>query len=143
MRVVLAGFNIEYDLMQSLAKNHRVALTPEPISAAYARISRSAKPVEELRQEARKELEKARKSNVTIVFEMGHHSIAEHAVFNFDVTGVSRLAVEALERHRLNSYMEKSQRYVALGDDFVVPEELNETEVLPEFVATVKHQNRY
>jgi len=143
MKVALAGFNIEYDLMQSLAKNHRVALTPEPISAAYARISRSAKPVDELRQEARKELEKARKSNMTIVFEMGHHSIAEHAVFNFDVTGVSRLAVEALERHRLNSYMEKSQRYVALGDEFVVPEELKDTEVLDEFVATVKLQNRY
>ncbi len=143
MKVALAGFNIEYDLMQSLAKNHRVALTPEPISAAYARISRSAKPVDELRQEARKELEKARKSNMTIVFEMGHHSIAEHAVFNFDVTGISRLAVEALERHRLNSYMEKSQRYVALGDEFVVPEELKDTEVLDEFVATVKLQNRY
>jgi flavin-dependent thymidylate synthase len=143
MKVVLAGFNIEYELMQSLAKNHRVALTPEPISAAYARISRSSKPVEELRQVARQELEKARKSNVTIVFEMGHHSVAEHAVFNFDVSGVSRLVVEALEHHRLNSYMEKSQRYVALGEDFVVPEELKETEVLHEFVATVKLQNRY
>jgi flavin-dependent thymidylate synthase len=143
MKVALAGFNLEYELMQSLAKNHRVVLTPELISAAYARISRSSKPVDELRQEARKELEKARKSNVTIVFEMGHHSIAEHAVFNFDVTGVSRLAVEALERHRLNSYTEKSQRYVALSDDFVVPEELKDTEVLDEFVTTVKLQNRY
>jgi len=143
MKVLLAGFNIEYELLQTLAKNHRVVLTPELISAAYARISRSSKPVEELRQEARKELEKARKSNVTIVFEMGHHSIAEHAVFNFDVSGVSRLAVEALERHRLNSYTEKSQRYVALGDDFVVPDELKDTEVLDEFVTTVKLQNRY
>ena len=143
MKVALAGFNIEYELLQALAKNHRVTLTPELISAAYARISRSTRPVEELRQEARKELEKARQSNVTIVFEMGHHSIAEHAVFNFDVSGVSRLAVEALEHHRLNSYTEKSQRYVALDDSFVVPEELKDTEVLDEFIATVKHQNRY
>jgi len=143
MKVVLAGFNLEYELMQALAKNHRVVLTPELISAAYARISRSSRPVEELRQDARKELEKARKSNVTIVFEMGHHSIAEHAVFNFDVTGVSRLAVEALERHRLNSYTEKSQRYVALSDDFAVPDELKDTEELDEFVSTVKLQNRY
>ena len=143
MKVALAGFNIEYELLQALAKNHRVVLTPELIAAAYARISRSSKPVEELRQDARKELEKARKSNMTIVFEMGHHSIAEHAVFNFDVTGVSRLAVEALERHRLNSYTEKSQRYVALGDDFVVPEELKDSEVLDEFVTAVKLQNRY
>ena len=143
MKVALAGFNLEYELMQTLAKNHRVVLTPELISAAYARISRSSKPVEELRQDARKELEKARKSNMTIVFEMGHHSIAEHAVFNFDVTGVSRLAVEALERHRLNSYTEKSQRYVALDDDFITPEELTDTEVLDQFVSTVKLQNRY
>jgi len=143
MKVALAGFNIEYELMQALAKNHRVVLTPELISAAYARISRSSKPVEDLRQDARKELEKARKSNVTIVFEMGHHSIAEHAVFNFDVSDVSRLAVEALERHRLNSYTEKSQRYVTLSDDFTVPDELKGTEVLDEFVSTVKLQNRY
>jgi flavin-dependent thymidylate synthase len=143
MKVALAGFNIEYELMQTLAKNHRVALTPEVISAAYARISRSAKPVEELRQGARQELEKARKSNMTIVFEMGHHSVAEHAVFNFDVSGVSRLAVEALEHHRLNSYMEKSQRYVALNDDFVVPDELKDTDVMDEFVGTVKLQNCY
>ncbi|HTW90769.1 MAG TPA: FAD-dependent thymidylate synthase [bacterium] len=143
MKVALAGFNLEYELMQTLARNHRVVLTPELISAAYARISRSSKPVEELRQDARREIEKARKSNVTIVFEMGHHSIAEHAVFNFDVTGVSRLAVEALERHRLNSYTEKSQRYVTLSDDFVVPEELKDTEVLDEFVTTVRLQNHY
>jgi len=143
VKVALAGFNIEYELMQTLARNRRVALTPELISAAYARISRSSRPVDELRRDARKELEKARKSNVTIVFEMGHHSVAEHAVFNFDVSGVSRLAVEALEHHRLNSYTEKSQRYVTLSDDFTVPDELRDTEVLGEFVATVKHQNRY
>jgi flavin-dependent thymidylate synthase len=135
MKVNLAGFNIEYDLLQSLAKNRRIALTPETMSAAYARISRSAKPADELRREARRELEKARKSNATIVFEMGHHSVAEHAVFNFDIAGVSRLAVEALEHHRLNSYTEKSQRYVALA-------ELAGTEVEPEFVSTVKLQIR-
>jgi hypothetical protein len=43
MKVALAGFNIEYELLQALAKNHRVALTPELISAAYARISRSTR----------------------------------------------------------------------------------------------------
>ena len=143
MKVALAGFNIEYELMQSLARKRRVALTPELISAAYARISRSSRSVEELRREARKELEKARKSNVTIVFEMGHHSVAEHAVFNFDVSDLSRLAVESLEHHRLNSYTEKSQRYVTLSDSFIVPDELKETEVLGDFIATVKHQNRY
>jgi flavin-dependent thymidylate synthase len=143
MRVSLAGFNVEYEFLTALAKRHRVTMTPEIIAAAYARISRSAKPVDELRREARKELERARRSNQTIVFEMGHHSVAEHAVFNFDVTGVSRLAVEALEHHRLNSYTEKSQRYVALDDSYLVPEELRETELADLYVATIKAQNRY
>lgn len=143
MKVALAGFNVDYEQLRTLAKRHRTPLSPELIAAAYARISRSPRPVEELRQDARQELERARKSNVTIVFEMGHHSVAEHAVFSFDLSGISRLAVEALEHHRLNSYTEKSQRYVALDDSFIVPEELKDTDVLSEYVSTVKLQNRY
>ena len=50
-----------------------------------------------------------------IIFKMGHHSVAEHAVFNFDIIGASRLAIEEIERFRLCSYTEKSQRYITLG----------------------------
>ena len=53
---------------------------------------------------------------------MGHHSVAEHAVFNFDVIGISRLAMEELEKFRLCSYTEKSQRYITLDKDFVLPD---------------------
>jgi hypothetical protein len=42
-------------------------------------------------------VERARSSNRTIVFGLGHHSVAEHAVFNFDILGCSRLAIEALD----------------------------------------------
>ena len=144
MKVSLAGFNIESDLLASLVKNRRVVATPETIAAAYARISRSAKSVDELRQEARRELERARKSNVTIVFGMGHHSVAEHAVFNLDVTGISRLAVEAIEHHRLNAYTERSQRYVKLDEEFVVPEELNDyPDLAREFLGVTKVQHAY
>ena len=143
MRVNLAGFNVESDLLRPLNKARRQAFTPETIAAAYARISRSDKSVEELRQEAREELEKARKSNLTIVFEMGHHSVAEHAVFNFDVVGISRLAAEALERHRLNSYTEKSQRYVSSDDQFVVPVEVSGSDCADEFLTIVRAQNSY
>lgn len=143
MKVELAGYNIERDLLQALTRGRKIAPTPETISAAYARVSRSQKPVEELRKEARKEIGRARKSNETIVFEMGHHSIAEHAVFNFDVVGVSRLAVEALEHHRLNAYTEKSQRYVTLEDDYLIPVEILDTDLREEFVSTVRMQNRY
>jgi flavin-dependent thymidylate synthase len=143
MRVSLTGFNVEYELLRRAARSRRHTYTPETIAAAYARISRSDRPVEELRAEARTELEKARRSNLTIVFEMGHHSVAEHAVFNLDVFGISRLAAEALERHRLNSYTEKSQRYVASDDSFVVPAEIADSDHADEFQSVVRMQNRY
>jgi thymidylate synthase ThyX len=87
---------------------------PEVIAAAYARISRSEKPVSALRDEACADIEKARKSNSKIVFDMGHSSIAEHAFFNIDIENVSRVCIAEIEKHRLVSYTEKSQRYVDL-----------------------------
>ena len=112
-----------------------------PSRRAYARISRNPAPVNELRAAARKEVEKARRSNQAIVFEMGHSSIAEHAVFNLDVLGVSRLLVEEIEKFRLCSYTEKSQRYVLLQDDFVIPREIREAGLAESFTRTVKAQN--
>ena len=87
MEITLAGFNVDLETLKELSrgKKKKPVLTPETISAAYARISRSPDSPTELRKVARKEIEKARKSNRTIIFEMGHHSIAEHSVFNFDI----------------------------------------------------------
>ncbi|NLW18127.1 MAG: FAD-dependent thymidylate synthase [Candidatus Cloacimonetes bacterium] len=123
MKVTLAGYNIDISLIRKLEDE---AVTPEVISAAYARISRSEKSVTELREEALSELPKARLSNQTIVFEMGHASVAEHAVFNFDVIGVSRLLTETLETLRFASFTEKSQRYVTFSKDYLIPEELED-----------------
>ncbi|MFO7676159.1 MAG: FAD-dependent thymidylate synthase [bacterium] len=142
MKVTVAGYNIEREFIDALARDG-VRPTPETISAAYARVSRSSRSVEELRREARAECEAARRSNRTIVFEMGHHSIAEHVVFNIDLAGVSRLAIEAIEHHRLNAYTEKSQRYVSLTDDYVLPDELAGTELETLFHETIRQQNRY
>ncbi|MFQ5905862.1 MAG: FAD-dependent thymidylate synthase [bacterium] len=111
------------------------------MSAAYARISRDPRPVDELRRVARREVEKARRSNRNIIFGMGHHSVAEHAVFNFDIIGVSRLAVEEIEKFRLCSYTEKSQRYITLEDEFVIPPEIQGSQLEKLFVETVKAQN--
>jgi flavin-dependent thymidylate synthase len=129
MKVVLAGYNVDSRVLReaSDAGVARDRLTPEVLSAAYARISRDPRPVGELRKVALAEVEKARASNRKIIFEMGHHSVAEHAVFNFDVVGISRLAIEALEGFRLCSFTEKSQRYITLDHDFVVPEEFRDT----------------
>lgn len=145
MEVLLAGHNMDYDIIREIAVEHpeRQDLTPETVAAAYARISRNPRPVNELRTLARGEVEKARASNRNIVFEMGHSSIAEHAVFNLDVLKVSRLLVEEIEKFRLASYTEKSQRYVLFKDDFVIPAEVRKTGLEKTFTATVLAQNRF
>lgn len=143
VRIVLAGYNVDAEVIGELkrAAPARADVTPETLSAAYARISRDPRPADELRAAARAEVERARRSNRNIIFGMGHHSVAEHAVFNFDVIGVSRLAIEDLERFRLCSFTEKSQRYIRLGEDFVVPAEVREAGLEDLFVAVIRKQN--
>jgi flavin-dependent thymidylate synthase len=145
MKIILAGYNLDYETIREFRESHpdQKNLTPETISAAYARISRSPRSVDELRAMARQEVEKARQSNRNIVFEMGHSSIAEHAIFNIDVIGVSRLLVEEIEKFRLCSYTEKSQRYVLLKNDFVIPEEIREVGLEEKFVDTIREQNQH
>ncbi len=122
MRVLLAGYNIDKSLIDRCVDSD--VATPEVISAAYARISRSSKDVDQLRSIALSELQKARESNENIIYDMGHSSIAEHAVFNLDLIGVSRYITEHIQKTRLASFTEKSQRYVTFQRDYVVPEEL-------------------
>jgi flavin-dependent thymidylate synthase len=143
MKVTLAGYNVDSVVIEELKKNSppREDITPETLSASYARISRDPRPASELRAVARAEVEKARRSNRNIIFKMGHHSVAEHAVFNFDIVGVSRLALEEIEKFRLCSYTEKSQRYIKLKDDFVLPDEVKKAGLEKIFVKTVKAQN--
>ncbi|MGB7297315.1 MAG: FAD-dependent thymidylate synthase [Candidatus Aminicenantales bacterium] len=143
MKVVLAGYNVDKEVIDDLKRHSlpRNDVTPETLSAAYARISRDPRPADELRAVARREVERARRSNQTIIFKMGHHSVAEHAVFNFDIIGVSRLALEEIERFRLCSYTEKSQRYILLGDDFVIPEEVRKARLQRIFLKTIRAQN--
>ena len=145
MKILLAGYNLDYDLIRTLKDKSGMQqdLTPETISAAYARISRNPKPVNELRDISRDEVDKARQSNRNIFFEMGHSSVAEHAVFNIDVIGVSRLLVEEIEKFRLCSFTEKSQRYVLFNKDFVVPEEIKQASLTDLFTDTVQTQNEY
>jgi len=137
LEVTLAGHNGDLEVL----RGGEGEFTPESISAAYARISRYPQPVGQLRKKARREVDKARTSNRAIVFGLGHHSVAEHAVFNFDILGLSRLAIEALEWHRLCSFTEKSQRYITLDGDTVLPAELDPAET-ERFAALVAEQNK-
>ena len=143
MKVHLAGYNVDTAVLRELEEKvgKRADLTPEVISAAYARISRDARPIDEIREDARSEVEKSRRSNSTIIFKMGHHSVAEHAVFNLDILGVSRLAMEEVEKFRLCAYTEKSQRYITLDKDFVVPEEIKGTALEKTFTDMIHQQN--
>ena len=145
MQIHLAGYNLDADVIEELKKNSpgRTDVTPEILSAAYARISRDARPVNELRRVARDEVEKARKSNRAIIFAMGHHSVAEHAVFNFDLIGVSRLAIEEVEKFRLCSFTEKSQRYITLDVEYHLPEEIKGTEFEKPFIILVEKQKAF
>jgi flavin-dependent thymidylate synthase len=143
VQIKLAGYNIESEIIDQLPQMENAPLTPETFSSAYARISRSSKDVTALRKQAREDVQKARKSNQRIIFQMGHHSVAEHAVFNFDVIGVSRLALEEIEKFRLASYTEKSQRYVTLDGDFVLPKEIHKKAAVNLFQKTIKLQNDF
>lgn len=148
MKIILAGYNVDAEALSKLeaaggkSEAFEDALTPETLSAAYARISRSAKSVDRLRADMRREVEKMRSLNQRIVFEYGHASVAEHACFNFDVLGVSRLAIEELESSRLASYTEKSQRYVRIDSDFYVPPQIAGSKLESEYVAAVEELGR-
>ena len=143
MKVHLAGYNVDTAVLREMeeASGKRDDLTPEVLSAAYARISRDPRPIDEIRETSRKEVERVRRSNSTIIFKMGHHSVAEHAVFNLDVIGVSRYAMEELEKFRLCAYTEKSQRYITLDNDFVIPEEIKDARLEKPFIDMVRQQN--
>lgn len=119
MKIILAGYNTD-------KVNEKTIETPETISAAYARISRSELSVDQLRKNAAMDVDKARKSNKNIIFSLGHSSVAEHAVFNFDLIDISRFAAEYIQHHRLASFTEKSQRYVSFGDNYILPRDIDE-----------------
>jgi flavin-dependent thymidylate synthase len=144
MKIILAGYNFDSEVIEELKKHspERQDVTPETLSAAYARISRDPRPVDELRAVARAEVERARRSNQNIIFKMGHHSVAEHAVFNFDLIGLSRLAIEEVEHFRLCSYTEKSQRYITLDGDYVLPGEIKQAGLEDIFSETIEVQNQ-
>ncbi len=49
-----------------------------------------------------------------------HMSPFEHASFTYAIDGISRVATHQIVRHRIASYSQQSQRYVAMGEPCVV-----------------------
>ena len=96
---------------------------PEVIAVAFAKASRSPQPLDATAEEL-SEAASARFHEKWVIG-YGHASVAEHAVLHIAVEGLSRLATEVVESHRLASYTEKSSRYQPFGpEDFVTPPEL-------------------
>ncbi len=83
---------------------------PERVVAMAARLCYSAVGAEELSEKLSddKVNEMVKKMLAT-----GHGSTIEHASFTFGVEGVSRALTHQLVRHRIASYDQQSQRYVA------------------------------
>ncbi len=112
---------------------------PEVIAVAFAKASRSPRPLDETAEEL-SEPESARFHEKWVIG-YGHASVAEHAVLHIAVEGASRLAIEVLESNRLASYTEKSSRYQSFGPgDFITPAELDDRPDLKvRYQETIRH----
>lgn len=107
-----------------------LAKTPdgEKLIAAAARLCYSKTGVADL-FEAMTE-DKANRF-LEMLTDMGHVSPIEHVSLTFGVEGVSRSLTHQLVRHRLASYSQQSQRYVALSEmEYIVPPSIAEDEEL-------------
>jgi thymidylate synthase (FAD) len=90
--------------------------TPEPeeVVTAAARLCYSAASIDRLLEKSRQD----RESLLSRILSLGHYSVLEHASFTFGIEGISRACSHQLVRHRLASYSQQSQRYVAQKERF-------------------------
>lgn len=97
---------------------------PERVVAMGARLCYSARGSEELAESLTDE-EIGRM--VAMLAELGHASVFEHVSFTFGIEGVSRVLTHQLVRHRIASYSQQSQRYVAARDfAYITPPSIGE-----------------
>ena len=95
--------------------------TPEPerTVAMAARLCYSAIGAEQL---AETMTEQQIAKLLAKIIDMGHLSTFEHVSFTFAIEGVSRVLTHQLVRHRIASYSQQSQRYVAEHDfEYIIP----------------------
>lgn len=92
---------------------------PERVVAMAARLCYSPSGASEL---AEKMSDEQVESLLKKIVELGHASTMEHASFTFAIEGVSRVLTHQLVRHRIASYSQQSQRYVAAHDfEYIIP----------------------
>lgn len=97
--------------------------TPEPerLVALAARLCYSPASIDDLREEISG---KDVRNLVRRVLSMGHVSVLEHVTLTYGVEGISRATSHQLVRHRIASYSQQSQRYVAATFGYVTPKSL-------------------
>lgn len=76
------------------------------------------------------------------VIRRGHLSVLEHASITVKITG-SRVLTHELVRHRLASYSQESQRYVAYGDRHGVKKTKNYSAAIPQTIRGSKYEEKY
>ena len=92
---------------------------PERVVAMAARLCYSPIGAEELSEKLSDEQVK---KMVEKMVALGHASTIEHVSFTFGIEGVSRVLTHQLVRHRIASYDQQSQRYVAEHDfEYILP----------------------
>lgn len=94
---------------------------PEVTVALAMRRCYSSKPIEDLEKEL---LSKPgyEKELIAKALRDKTFDVIEHAVFMFEIEGVSRICTHQLVRHRIASYDQESQRFSAVEkEDFVIP----------------------
>jgi thymidylate synthase (FAD) len=101
------------------AKVTLVRMTPDPDAAiAIGAKLCYASHTDRILQQDKEQSERL----VGQLIQMGHLSPVEHASFTFLVEGVSRCMTHQLVRHRIASYSQRSQRYVAHDSfDYIIP----------------------
>ena len=60
--------------------------------------------------------------SLRVAMDGGHLSVAEHANFTFEISGVSRVLLAQLTRHRIASFSVNSQRYCGVKPDWIIPQ---------------------
>lgn len=91
----------------------------EELVASAARLCYSQDDIEEIMKKMEGE---SGKKLIEKLLSLGHQSPFEHISFSFGVSGVSRALTHQLVRHRIASYSQKSQRYVAEKEfEYITP----------------------
>lgn len=95
---------------------------PERLVATAARLCYSADDVATIMDEM---CDFDAEKQIKLLQSIGHESPIEHVSFTFAIEGVSRSLLAQITRHRLASFSVRSQRYVKMDEDVVIPPEID------------------